>query len=270
MMPTWLKLRRGNAPLLLSVPHAGTDLVHVREQTKSVWLATLDADWWVDRLYDFAAELDATVVVTSISRTVVDVNRDPSSKSLYPGMATTDLVPVTTFDGEPLYRDDRMPSSDEKASRQATYYDPYHATLKAELSRLRGLHPNVVLYDAHSIRSRVPRLFEGELPLFNIGTYEGRSCAQLLTERVADTCRRFSESLVVNGRFKGGAITRTYGDPDEGVHAIQMELACRAYVDEPATLDATSWPPPYVPERTAGIRDTLRDVLKRCIDFAKR
>lgn len=267
-MTAWLKVRKGNAPLLLSVPHAGTDLVHVGAQVKSHWLATLDADWWVDRLYDFAIELDATIVTTSISRTVVDVNRDPASKSLYPGMATTELVPTTTFDGVPLYEAERMPTESEKDTRRAAYFDPYHATLRSELARLKGLHDSVVLYDAHSIRSFVPRLFEGELPLFNIGTYEGRSCAERLTDAVASACGEFSSSYVIDGRFKGGAITRTYGQPDDGVHAIQMELACRAYLDEPSSpLDAGNWPPPYRDERAAAVRKTLRNVLRRCVEF---
>lgn len=267
-MKAWLKVRRGNAPLLLSVPHAGMDLVHVGAQVKSAWLATLDADWWVDRLYDFAIELDATIVTTAISRTVIDVNRDPSSRSLYPGMATTELVPTTTFDGVPLYESARMPSDAEKHSRRVEYFDPYHATLRAELARLRSLHESVVIYDAHSIRSRVPRLFDGELPLFNIGTYDGRSCAERLTDAVAAVCEKSSSSFVINGRFKGGAITRTYGRPDDGIHAIQMELACRAYLDEPsAPIDQSNWPPPYVPERAAAVRRTLQDVLRRCIEF---
>lgn len=267
-MMAWLKVRRGNAPLLLSVPHAGTDLVHVGAQVTSHWLATLDADWWVDRLYDFAVELDATIVTTSISRTVIDVNRDPSSQSLYPGMATTELVPTTTFDGVPLYAAEHTPTENEKAARRVAYFDPYHAMLRAELARLRTLHESVVIYDAHSIRSFVPRLFDGELPVFNIGTFDGRSCAERLTDAVVEACDRSSGSFVVNGRFKGGSITRTYGRPDDGVHAIQMELACRAYMDEPsAPLAEDNWPPPYLPERAADVRRTLHDVLRRCVEF---
>src|SRR5690606_34093394 len=162
---------------IVSIPHAGTQLAHVEGQVKSTWLARLDTDWWVDRLYDFAGELDATIVSTSISRTVIDVNRDPSARSLYPGMAMTELVPTTTFDGEPLYEPARLPDADEQALRRERYFAPYHETLRTEIDRLIQTQHTVVLYDAHSIRSRVPRLFEGELPMFNIGTYEGRSCS---------------------------------------------------------------------------------------------
>ena len=264
----WLRVRRGSAPLIVSIPHAGTDLVHVRDQVKSAWLATFDADWWVNRLYDFAGELDATIVSTSISRTVIDVNRDAGSKNLYPGMATTELVPTTTFDGIALYETERLPGASEQTVRRECYFDPYHAALRSEIERLRGLHTNVVLYDAHSIRSQVPRLFEGTLPQFNIGTFDGRSCSAGLSEAVASICAASGDSYVVNGRFKGGSITRTYGQPAQGVHAIQMELACRAYMTEPLfPLTESNWPPAWSAEQAAPVRRVLRDVLNACLSF---
>lgn len=266
----WLSIRRGGAPLIVSIPHAGTDLAYVATQVKSRWLGTFDADWYVDQLYDFAAELDATIVKTAISRTVIDVNRDAQSRSLYPGMATTELVPTTTFDGVQLYEAASIPNSNERDLRRERYFDPYHAALRAELGRLRESHEKVVLYDAHSIRSRVPRLFDGELPLFNIGTYDGRSCASRLSDGVENACAAYSSNFVVNGRFKGGAITRTYGAPESGIHAIQMELACRAYLDEPEDpLDETNWPPAYSLGRAAAVRAALRGVLERCLEFAR-
>jgi N-formylglutamate deformylase len=265
----WLTVRRGHAPLVVSIPHAGTQLAHIEAHVKSAWLARLDTDWWVDRLYDFAAELDATIVATSISRTVIDVNRDPASQSLYPGLATTELVPTTTFDGVPLYEGGWEPDAAEQGLRRECYFAPYHLMLGQELARLRAAHRTVVLYDAHSIRSRVPRLFDGELPMFNLGTFDGRSCAKSLTGRVARTCAAFSSSYVINGRFKGGSITRTYGRPEEGVHALQMELACRAYMDEPVgALSQENWPPVYSSDRAAAVREVLRGVLVRCLEFA--
>jgi N-formylglutamate deformylase len=174
------------------------------------------------------AHLGATMMHTTISRTVIDVNRDPSGASLYPGQATTGLCPTETFDGEPLYREGRNPDSAEIERRRSDWFDPYHASLRSEIARLRAMHPRVVLYDAHSIRSVVPRLFDGSLPLFNIGTNSGASCDPALTEAVEAICRT-SGSTAVNGRFKGGWITRHYGRPEDGVHAIQMELAMRGY-----------------------------------------
>ena len=269
--PPWLTVRRGEAPLLLSMPHTGTEIPAPLEQRfASPWLARKDADWWIDRLYDFAADLDATIVRTAISRSVIDVNRDPSGASLYPGQATTGLCPNETFDGEPLYRDGAVPDATEIAERRTAYFDPYHGAVAAELARLRARHRRVVLYDCHSIRSVIPRLFEGTLPTFNIGTNSGAACAPALAEAVAAACAASGMGHVVNGRFKGGYITRAYGKPDKGVHAIQMELACRSYLPEPSgTPDSTNWPPAFDPAYAAPVRATLREVLVACSRFSK-
>lgn len=269
-MPDWLIVREGNAPLVVSIPHAGTWIPDDIEcRLVSPWLARKDADWWIDRLYGFAEELDATIVRTSASRTVIDVNRDPSGASLYPGMATTALCPTTTFDGEPLYREGEMPGEDEIAARREQWFDPYHRALAAELVRLRAIHPRVVLYEAHSIRSRVPQLFDGELPNFNIGTNSGASCDPALTAAVEAACDATSFSRVTDGRFKGGWTTRHYGRPAQGVHAIQMELACRGYLAEPDEMTPASWPTPFSDEVAAPMRAALADILKACIAFAR-
>jgi formiminoglutamase len=280
-MTDWLTIRRGDAPLIVSVPHAGTDIpADVEAALVSPWIGRQDADWYVDRLYDFASRLGATIVATSISRTVVDVNRDPSGASLYPGQATTELCPTTTFDGEPLWRE--APDEAEVARRVDAYFRPYHSALEDEIARLRALHPAVVLYEAHSIRSVVPRLFEGGLPQFNIGTNGGKSCAPELAETVAALCSGGGRSVapprlrpppehsvVVDGRFKGGWTTRHYGRPEQGVHAIQMELAMRGYLDEPIVFTPETWPARYDDPRAAPMRETLERVLRACIAFAK-
>ena len=265
----WLTIRQGRAPLLVSFPHTGTQLPDIfAGKLVSPWLARKDADWWIDRLYDFAGELDATLVHTAISRTVIDVNRDPSGASLYPGQATTELCPTTTFDGEPLYRDGG-PDASGMARRREEYFRPYHDALSSEIVRLRGLHPRIVLYDCHSIRSVIPRLFEGILPEMNIGTNGGASCDPQLSAEVAALCARSRFSHVVNGRFKGGWITRCYGRPTAGVHAVQMELACRAYMRDPeAPLSEANWPAPYEPDRAAPMRAVLRTILQACLQFA--
>src|SRR5207302_1693862 len=153
------------------MPHTGTDIpAAVEAALTSPWLARKDTDWWIERLYGFAGDLDATTVRTGISLTVIDPNRDPSGASLYPGQATTELCPTTTFDGEPLYRAGFAPDAAEIALRRSTFFDPYHAAVAAAITRLRARHGNIVLYDCHSIRSGIPRLFEGVLPNFNIGT----------------------------------------------------------------------------------------------------
>jgi len=268
-MLDWLDIDRGDAPLIVSFPHTGTDIpARIHERLTSAWLGRKDADWWIHLLYGFAYELGATTVRTSISRTVIDVNRDPSGASLYPGQTTTELCPTTTFDGEALYKLGHKPDEAEIAGRRKTFFDPYHRALASEIERLRGMHRNVVLYDAHSIRSVVPRLFEGALPNFNIGTNDGVTCAPALAQAVEAACDATPFSRVTNGRFKGGWTTRHYGRPGDGVHAIQMELACRGYLDEPAEPGPANWPPHYAPDRAAAMRTALTGVLKACLDFA--
>jgi len=268
MRPDWLHLQRGQAPLIVSMPHTGTDLPpDVEAQLRDPWLARKDADWHIDKLYAFAAEFGATLVRTTLSRTVIDVNRDPAGVSLYPGQVTTGLCPAETFDGEPLY--DAGLSGEEIERRRSLYFDPYHQALQAEIDRLRAMHPAAVLYEAHSIRSHVPRLFDGELPLLNIGTNDGRTCAPALEQCVAQAAQASGESWVLNGRFKGGWTTRHYGRPEQGVHAVQMELAMRGYLDEPPAFTPETWPIAYDPARAAPLQDTLRTILQTCIAFAE-
>jgi formiminoglutamase len=269
-MTPWLTLHPGDAPLIVSFPHTGADIpAEIEAGLVSPWLARKDADWWVDRLYDFVGSLGATTIRTAISRTVIDVNRDPSGASLYPGQATTELCPTTTFDGEALYHEGRTPDAAEIARRRELYFEPYHAALATEIERLRAAHGRVVLYEAHSIRSLVPRLFEGPLPNFNIGTNSGASCDPALARAVESVCDATAYSRVTNGRFKGGYSTRRYGRPAQGVHAIQMELACRGYMDDPAgPVGPDNWPAPYDDARAAPMRAALTDILEACLAFA--
>jgi N-formylglutamate deformylase len=268
--PAWLTVDRGNAPLVVSLPHAGIDLPdEIAGDLISPWRARKDCDWWVERLYDFASSLGATIVRTSVSRTAIDVNRDPTGISLYPGQTTTELCPIATFDGEPLYREGRTPAADAIGMRRAQWFDPYHAMLKTEIARLRAAHPAVVIYDCHSIRSVIPRLFEGVLPHFNIGTNAGKSCAPALAAAITAICAATDFQHAINGRFKGGYITRHYGRPDAGVHAVQMELACRAYIAEPlGPVGADVWPTAYDPAYAAPVRAALTRIFEACIVFA--
>ena len=260
--PDWLIVERRDAPLIVSIPHAGTDLLAFESAFVDPWLARKDADWRLDELYDFAESLGATLLRTRLSRSIIDVNRDPSGASLYPGQATTELVPTTTFDGESLYRAGRAPDAAEIAERRRLYFDPYHAALASEIERLRQKHERVALFDAHSIRSLIPRLFDGELPVFNLGTNSGGSCSPGLREMVGTVLSASSQTSVVDGRFKGGWITRAYGRPGEGIEALQLELACRAYMREPKRPAPGNWPTPIDEKRETPTRETLKRVLE--------
>lgn len=270
-MSDFVEIHCGDAPLIVAFPHTGTDLVGMDGAFVSPWLARRDTDWHIDRLYVFAAELGATTVRTPVSRSVIDVNRDPSGASLYPGQETTELCPTTTFDGDPLYRGD-PPTREEIAERRERWFDPYHAAIQSEVDRLSQDHDRIVLYDAHSIRSVIPRLFDGVLPQFNIGTNAGGACSPKLTDAVIDAIARVPSgdgTVVLNGRFKGGWTTRHYGRPGYGVHAIQVELAIRGYLREQEAPDEANWPPPYDPDYAAPMIETLRAVLDACLEFAR-
>ena len=268
-MPNWLQIHRGDAPLVISMPHTGEDLMPGMERgLVNPWLACKDTDWHVEKLYDFAHSFDVTTVRTTMSRTVIDVNRDPSGKSLYPGQTTTDLCPTTTFDGEALYRPGHVPNAREITARRASYFDPYHAALAGEIARLRSQHAKVVLLDAHSIRSTIPRLFDSVLPDFNIGTNSGASCESALAGGAETICDSLGFSRITNGRFKGGWITRHYGKPAEGVHAIQIELACRAYMMEPPVIERANWPCSFDEHWAAPVRTALQRIVRFCLNFA--
>jgi len=241
-MPDLFSLRRGTSPLILSIPHAGRELSPgLADRLSDAGRSLVDTDWWLERLYGFVAKtFDATVLAANLSRYVIDLNRDPGGVSLYPGQATTELIPTTTFDGEALYKPGLELQSAEIGQRRQAYFAPYHAALTAEISRVRGAHGYALLYDCHSIRSAIPRLFLGTLPVFNLGTNSGVSCASSLESAIADVLESSAAAgfnHIVNGRFKGGWITRHYGRPAENIHAVQMELACRAYMIETPPFD---------------------------------
>ena len=227
------RFRPGSSPLVVSMPHTGT---HVPE-----WLAPRlsaaarrlpDTDWHLERLYDFLDDLGASVLVATHSRYVVDLNRPPDNASLYPGKDTTGIVPLDTFRNEPLYLPGFPPSDEEVAKRVGTYWHPYHRALQKAIDEAQARHGHALLWDAHSILSQLPRFFNGKLPDLNLGTADGKSCAPGLGEALLKAVSGYS--AVLNGRFKGGYITRRYGDPGNAVHAVQLELSQETYMDERA------------------------------------
>lgn len=222
----------GSTPLLVSAPHVGTQVPpEIAARLSEAARGLPDTDWHVDRLYAQAQALGATTLFANFSRYVVDLNRDPSGKPLYPGADNTEICPTRTFDGEPIYAD-APPEPSEIAARIERYWRPYHERLGAALEETRTRHGIAVLLDAHSIRSILPRFFEGRLPDVNFGTADGASCAPDLSDRLYAALEDRDFARVRNGRFKGGFITRAYGRPADGVHAAQLELAQCAYMDE--------------------------------------
>ncbi len=251
-----VEIHRRNGPVILGLPHTG---LHVPEEIESrlndTGRALADTDWHIHKLYDHLLP-DATTVRATFHRYVIDANRDPSGKSLYPGQNTTGLCPLTDFDNRPIYRDGAEPGADEIERRRMTYHAPYHAALQAEIDRVRERHGVAVLYDCHSIRSVIPFLFEGTLPDFNIGTNNGATCATDIEEKVVAICRAAdSYTTTVNGRFKGGWTTRHYGRPEDGAHAIQMELTQSSHLKTEAT------PFELDPAKSEHLRITLKAIL---------
>ncbi|MGB8817530.1 MAG: N-formylglutamate deformylase [Rhizobiaceae bacterium] len=230
---TPLAVERGNGPVILGQPHGGT---FVPEEIAATFndngRKLADTDWHIWRLYDGLCD-GATVVRANFHRYVIDANRDPEGQSLYPGQNTTGLCPLTDFDSEPIYQPGMEPDESEIARRIVDWHRPYHKALEAEIDRVKALHGHAIVFDCHSIRSRIPFLFDGDLPDFNIGTNDGTTCDSSIERVALDICSRAKGfTHVLNGRFKGGWTTRHYGRPQDGVHAIQMEIAQRQYMDE--------------------------------------
>lgn len=259
------RFRAGSSPLLVSMPHVGTHIPPaLLARLTPAARALPDTDWHLEQLYDFLGALDASVLVATHSRYVIDLNRPPDDAELYPGHDTTGLIPVDTFAKEPLYARNDAPGEAEIEARRAEIWHPYHARLAAELARIRAAHGYVLLWDAHSILSRVPRFFAGRLPDFNLGTVGGAACGAGLGERLlAIAARAKGYRAVLNGRFKGGYITRCYGDPGENVHAVQLELSEVTYMEEHAPFR-------FRADLAKTIRPHLREMLEEMLDWGTK
>lgn len=262
---TGYSLQQGSVPLLVSMPHIGTDIpADLRAAFVPRALQVEDTDWHLARLYSFLAELGASVLMPKLSRYVIDLNRPPDDTPMYPGAANTELCPTRFFTGEPLYRAGQEPDADERARRRAAYWQPYHAALAAELARIKAQHGFALLWDAHSIRSEIPWLFEGRLPDLSIGTASGASADTAITAAARGACDAFPAiSTAVNGRFKGGYITRHYGRPDAAIHAIQLEMCQSLYMQEAP-------PFAYDPSRAAAIQPLLEKMVASSLEACRR
>ena len=261
MDTTLFTLERGSVPLLISLPHDGSVIpADIAARMHPTARRSVDSDWHVGLLYGpLAKALGASVLRPVLSRYVVDLNRPADGHALYPGRRETGLVPTIDFGGAPLYEDGAEPDAAEIARRVESYWRPYHQALQGELARLREAHGCVVLWEGHSIRSVVPMLFDGRLPDFNLGTADGASCSDALQQRLAGVLDGQADyTHVVNGRFKGGYITRQYGRPEAGVQSVQLELAQCNYMDED-TLD-------YLPGKAAAVQFMIGRLLDACLN----
>jgi formiminoglutamase len=252
------EFRAGRIPLLVSMPHVGTRLPPAMQGRLTPECEPLgDTDWHLPRLYDFVFAMECSTLVATHTRFAVDLNRPPDDVSLYAGN-TTGLHPDILFDGRPAFREGCALTRQEKAAYMEWIWRPYHARLAAELERLRARHGRAVLFDAHSIAGVIPRLFEGELPDFNLGTNDGRSASAALTAKLEQALSSPRYRLAVNGRFKGGYITRHYGRPTDGIDAVQLEIAQRTYMRESPPYD-------YLPDRAAHVRPVLQAFVEHLL-----
>jgi N-formylglutamate deformylase len=260
--PLAFQLAPGTTPLVVSLPHCGEHIpAACRDAFVPRALAVEDTDWHLQRLYGFARGLGASMLVPAVSRYVIDLNRPPDDAPMYPGANNTELCPTRFFTGDPLYREGRAPTKEEVAARREAWWRPYHDALRGELDRVKARHGHAVLFDGHSIKARLPWLFEGELPALNLGTADGASCDPALRDALAGVLagqQRYSH--VVDGRFKGGYITRHYGRPAENVHAVQLEMVWDCYMDED-----TPWG--WREERAAAITPLLEALLRTLRDW---
>jgi N-formylglutamate deformylase len=258
------KFHRGTIPVLVSMPHAGLHIpAGIAEGMTEEALRLPDTDWHMETLYNFLGEMGTSVLVATHSRYVIDLNRPLDNISLYPGQDTTGLCPADTFHKEPLYQAGKLPDDEQIQQRCATYWQPYHAKIAEELHRMRNTYGIAMLWDAHSICSVLPRFFEGRLPDINLGTASGASCAPGLAERlvtVAKSAPKFSYAL--NGRFKGGYITRHYGQPENNIHAVQLELSQATYMQERFPYD-------FEDELASHIRPVLYQFLQIMTEWAR-
>ncbi|MCS4510692.1 N-formylglutamate deformylase [Xylophilus ampelinus] len=258
------RFRQGTRPLLISMPHVGTHVptalaARFTDEARHV----PDTDWHLERLYDFADAIGASVLVATHSRYVIDLNRAPDGASLYPGQSVTGLCPVDTFDDTPLYLPGAAPDDAEIARRREAIWQPYHARLTQELARLKARHGAAALWDAHSIRSVLPRFFAGTLPDLNLGNGQGISCDAAIADRLLGIAAGApGTTAVLNGRFTGGYITRHHGDPAQKVQAVQLEMTQSSYMQEALPFD-------YLPEKAARVQPTVRRMVEALLAYVE-
>ena len=260
-MNSTYSLSTGKIGMLISMPHNGQQIPKSIADTMTHNAHNVtDTDWYMDKLYDFATAMGIYTLTPKYSRYVIDLNRNSSGESLYVGADNTELCPTSTFDSSPIYLNNQAPSKKEITNRIELYWQPYHQALADTLKKLKQQYDKVVLLDAHSILSQVPRFFEGQLPDFNFGTADGKSCDEVLLKNI-QKLDLSPYSSVCNGRFKGGYITRAYGEPSNNIHAIQLELSQATYMNEPSNH--------YNEEKAERVKMRLKNFVQCLVDFTE-
>lgn len=255
-------LTKGRVGLLISMPHNGQQIPDdIAAVMTNAGKQVADTDWYMDTLYDFAALLGVYTITPKYSRYVVDLNRNTTNENLYPGANSTELCPTTAFDLSPLYLDENTPNEQEIERRIALYWQPYHLAIQQTIAEMKQQFDHVILFEAHSILSHVPRFFSGKLPDFNFGTVDNKSCAKALIEQV-ETLDFSPYTTVTNGRFKGGYITRAYAQPAENIHTLQLELSQQTYMDEPSDH--------YNEQKATQVKKKLKTLVECLIKFTEQ
>lgn len=249
-------------PILLSVPHCGTEFpTELTDQFKpDLRSAPDDTDWFVHQLYDFAPQMGITLIHATYSRWVIDLNRDPESKPLYAdGRIITAICPATNFFGEKLYKDERTEvAGNEVARRLQAYYWPYHQQVQVLLDGLKQKHGRVLLWDCHSIRQHVPTIHREKFPDLILGDVDGTSASPGLIEETLSILDHSGYCVSHNHPFKGGYITRHFGQPSVEQHALQLEMTKVNYMDDQEQS--------YNRARAERMRSLLKKVFERLID----
>jgi N-formylglutamate deformylase len=255
------KAQTSEVPIVISVPHCGIEFPdEIKDQYKKKMIKSPDdTDWFVDQLYDFAPALGITMITANYSRWVIDLNRDKNNKPLYSdGRLITGLCPVTTFLGEPIYKDERTEvEPPERKRRIDLYYTPYHQQLEKLLSEYKKKFGKVLLWDCHSIRQSVPTLHKEKFPDLILGDADSTSASPGLIEAALGVLDHNTYSVKHNQPFKGGYITRRYGKPSANQHALQLEMSKVCYMDDTEKK--------YDQARADKMRELLKRVFEKLI-----
>ena len=250
-------------PIIVSVPHSGTDFPPELEHDflTEMRIRADDTDWFVHQLYNFVPDMGISLIHSRYCRWVIDLNRDPESKPLYDdGRIITGLTPHSDFHGNEIYvSQDHYPNEEEINRRLALYYWPYYQKLEELLTERKAEFGQVLLWDAHSIRQFVPGIRKAHFPDLILGSNDRQSAKQGLIDIAMHNLDGFGFDLKHNDPFKGGHITRYFGNPGENVHALQLEMVKKLYMDDNERI--------YDEQSAKKIKEMLKQVFEGLLGY---